>query len=148
MIKISAAFTKKVPGEEPYSSDGVHLGVEIEVPDQVLGDEREFSQAVRRLFAQARAEVEQQVSAPSRDLNGHNGRPHNGSNGAERSAAPARRRDEPASKKQLDFLLSLARRNANLGPNDLLSEAGVDRLTDITKNEASSLIDRFSGAAR
>jgi len=148
MIKISAAFTKKVPGEEPYSSDGVHLGVEIEVPDQVLGDEREFSQAVRRLFAQARAEVEQQVTAPTRELNGHNGRTHRGGDGAARSAAPSRRRDELASKKQLDFLLSLARRNANLGPNDLMAEAGVERLTDITKNEASALIDRFNGAAR
>lgn len=147
MIKISAAFTKKVPGEEPYSSDGVHLGVEIEVPDRVLGDEHEFSQAVRRLFAQARAEVEQQVSAPQPEPNGHH---QNGvhTNGNGHRTWPSRRRDEPASKRQLDFLLSLARRNASLGPNEILAEVGVERLTDITKNQASALIDRFSGAAR
>ena len=139
MIKISASFTKKVPGDEPYSSDGVHLGVEIELPDPVLTNQQEFSTAVRRLFRQARDEVEHQVAGP---------RPHdNGStNGNGRSASNGNgNRPQLASPRQIDFLLSLARRNANLSPTQILDEAGVEKLTDLTKNQASSLIDRFNG---
>ena len=150
MIKISASFTKKVPGDEPYSSDGVHLGVEIEVPDKVLADEDQFSQAVRRLFAQARTEVEAQVSRPritehSPDASNGNGRHHTNGNGGQASNG---RTPQPASARQLDFLLSLGRRNANLSPNQIMDEAGVEKLTDITKGQASTLIDRFSEARR
>ena len=97
MIKISASFTKKVPVEETYSSDGVHLGVEMELPDEILRDQAEFKQAVRKLFAQACAEVEEQVGGA------------------------------------LALLLSLGRRNANMSPADILREAGVERLTGLTK---------------
>ncbi|MCB9833557.1 MAG: hypothetical protein H6807_13895 [Planctomycetes bacterium] len=144
MIKIHASFTKKVPGEEPYSSDGVHLGVEIEVPDQVLNDPNQFREAVRRLFAQARAEVEEQVAGPRAQprepdflQGGRQPEPRRGG------------RDQPASKKQLDFLLSLGRRSANLSPADILAEAGVSRLSDISKAQASAMIDRLNkrGAA-
>ena len=146
MIRINASFTKKVPGEEPYSSDGVHLGVEIEVPDQVLNDPNQFREAVRRLFAQARAEVEEQVTGPRASAPIQSGFRSN-----ERTQPEPRRngRDQPASKKQLDFLLSLGRRSANLSPADILAEAGVDRLSDISKAQASAMIDRLNsrGAA-
>ncbi len=141
MIKINASFTKKVPGDEPYSSDAVHLGVEIELPDPVLTDQQEFSAAVRRLFQQARDEVENQVTGHRPQLNaGSNGNGHHALNDNGTS-----RRTQLASPRQIDFLLSLARRNANLSPTQILDEAGVDKLTDLTKSQASSLIDRFNG---
>lgn len=144
MIKISASFSKKIPGDEPYSSDAVHLGVEIELPDPVLTDQQEFSAAVRRLFSQARQEVEHQVSGPRSQLNGN-------SNGNDRHPANNNgnsRRPQLASPRQIDFLLSLARRNANLSPTQILDEAGVDKLTELTKSQASSLIDRFNGGSK
>lgn len=140
MIKINASFSKKIPGSEPYSSDAVHLGVEVELPDPVLTDQREFSAAVRRLFAQARQEVEHQIGdgesqLPSAKTNGNHAASRNGNS-------------QPASPKQIDFLLSLARRNANLSPTQILEEAGVARLTDLSKSQASTLIDRFNQNGR
>ena len=134
MIKITTSYGRKTPGTEPYSSESTHLTVEVELPDEVLRDQAEFKQAVRRLFAQARAEVEEQVGvAPSAQSNG----------------TGPRRNGQPASPRQIDFLLSLGRRNANMSPADILREAGVEKLTDLTKSQASALIDRFNqkGAA-
>ena len=122
MIKINASFSKKIPGDEPYSSDAVHLGVEVELPDPVLTNQQEFSAAVRKLFAQARQEVEHQVTGPRPELNGNsngNGRHPSSNNGNGH-------RPQLASPRQIDFLLSLARRNANLSPTQILDEAGVD----------------------
>ncbi len=141
MIKISASYTKKVPGEEPYSSDCVHLGVEIELPDRVLTDQQQFTAAVRRLFQQARDEVEHQIEGRSEIPRASNGSDRQSSNGNGRNS-------QPASAKQIDFLLSLGRRNANLSPAQILQEAGVEKLTDLTRSQASALIDRFNGAAR
>jgi hypothetical protein len=53
-----------------------------------------------------------------------------------------------ASKKQLDFPISKVRRNANLGPQVILNEVGASKLSDITRSQASALIDRFNGAGR
>lgn len=137
MIKITTSYGRKTPGTEPYSSESTHLTVEVELPDEVLRDQAEFKRAVRRLFAQARAEVEEQVGAAP-------GTPSSHGNGA-----PPRRDAQPASPKQIDFLLSLARRNANMSPTDILREAGVEKLTDLSKSQASAMIDRFNqkGAA-
>ena len=135
MIKITTSYGRKTPGNEPYSSESTHLTVEVELPDGVLDDQAEFKQAVRRLFAQARAEVEEQVGATPPSSNG---------NGNQQQ-----RNGQPASPRQIDFLLSLGRRNANMSPAEILREAGVEKLTDLTKSQASQMIDRFNqkGAA-
>ncbi len=177
MIRLNAAYSKKLPGEQPYSSEGVSLSVEVELPDQVLSDPHQFSDAVRRLFGQARAEVEQQTHGGTAEAAGFgatsggvpaaaltNGRgnplpppsirvgpptaaqivrPPNGAAGANGHAVPA-------SKKQLEYLLGLAQRNAGLSPQDLLREAGVRSFAEIRREQASDLIERFSraGASR
>ena len=139
MIRISASFSKKVPGIQQYSSDAVHLGVEIELPESVLRDPDEFKRAVRRLFAQARAEVEEQVgSTPNLTHSTRNVRGDD---------SMSRRNDEPASPRQIDFLLSLGRRNGGMSEAAILRDAGVEKLTDLTRTQASALISRFSRRA-
>ena len=140
-IRITTSYGRKTPGDEPYSSESTHLTVEIELPDRVLTDQQQFTTAVRRLFQQARDEVEHQVDGrreTQHPSNGDGRQPSNGNGG----------RAQPASAKQIDFLLSLGRRNANLSPAQILQEAGVEKLTDLTRSQASALIDRFNGAAR
>ena len=141
MIRVNAAYSKKIPGSEPYSSEGLHLSVEVELPDQVLTDQQQFTAAVRRLFQQARDGVEHQIEGRSEIQRASNGSDQQSSNGNARNS-------QPASAKQIDFLLSLGRRNANLSPAQILQEAGVEKLTDLTRSQASALIDRFNGAAR
>lgn len=174
MLRLNASFSKKVPGEQPYSSEGLGLSIEVELPDQTLADPQQFTEAVRRLFGQARAEVERQ-SAPSQAAaeGAHAGavagrapvsaltqgrsnpappsirvapptaaqivRPPNG-------APTANGHGLPASKKQLDFLISLAQRNAGMGPQDVLREAGVRNFAEIRREQASALIERFGNA--
>jgi len=126
MIKISAGYSKKVPGEEEYSSNGFHLTIEAEVPDLLMNKPDELKSRISRIFDEARENVEDQLN------NGNNG--NNGRN----------QREEKASEKQKSFIVSLARRRHGMDPEVLNQRTGKS-LDEISKKEASDLITRLKG---
>ena len=49
-MKISTSFSKKIPGEEEYSSLGSHLQIEVEPPLEVQEDKQKLRRYVQALF--------------------------------------------------------------------------------------------------
>ncbi len=125
MIKISAGYSKKVPGEEEYSSNGYHLTIEAEVPDVLMNKPDELKSRISRIFDEAKENVEEQLTNGN---NGRNGNTH---------------REEKASDKQKSFIVSLARRRHGMGPEELTGKT----LDEISKKEASDLINRLKGGS-
>ncbi len=143
MIKINAGFNKKVPGNQDYSSEGVHVTLEMELPDSYLSNQQALHQQIQGLITEARDQVEQQLGDNSQQLPFEQANQPNG-NGRFQAAQPPR----PASNKQLNFLLSLAKRTRNLGPQDICERFQISSLQELSSRQASELIEQLkTGAA-
>ncbi len=150
MATITVGLSRKVPGDEPYSSEGVHVGLEIDVD---LASREDFAERVDALYDELRGalarEVEKRrgVSRPTsrRDLwggTGGNGGDRrsagresgdvfgSGNGGSDRSSDGGQDNgNEPASKAQMTYVISL------------LARAGVR-----TKPEMTSRLSEVLGA--
>ena len=136
MIKINAGFNKKVPGTQEYSSEGVHVTLEMELPDAYLSNKQALQEQIRNLVTEARDQVETQLSDNSTQLPFE---PTPPINGQFQAAAPTR----PASNKQLNYLLSLAKRAQNMGPQDICNQFQISDLTELSSKQASGLIEKL-----
>lgn len=176
MIKLCASYGLKVPAEQEYSSESFHASAEIEVADSVAADG--LKSTLGAIWNDLKAAVESQIGSKAVSVgnNGHapaNGNGHTGANGgngyapangngyaqvqaAGNAPAPANRVSgngrgssaEPATKKQIGFLLALARRHKNFSAEQtrqwLKSERGLN-LSELSKVEAASVIDALNG---
>ena len=136
MIKINAGFNKKVPGTQEYSSEGVHVTLEMELPDAYLSNKQALQEQIQNLVSEARDQVENQLSDNSTPLPFE---PIPPSNGQFQAAAPTR----PASNKQLNYLLSLAKRAQNMGPQDICNQFQISDLKELSSKQASGLIEKL-----
>ena len=177
MIKLCASYGLKVPAEQEYSSESFHATAEIEVADAVQGDAlkstlgslwNDLKAAVESQIAAKAAGVSGNGHAPANG-NGHPPANGNGGNGyapapangngyapVGNNPAPANRvagngrgnTAEPATKKQVGFLLALARRHKNFSAEQtrqwLKTERGFN-LNELSKSEAASVIDALNG---
>lgn len=145
MIKINAGFTKKIPGVQEYSSEGVHVTLEMELPDAYLDNKPALQEQIQSLITDARDQVEHQLSDGYSRL--QLGAPSSSSR-ANSSGRLQPSTARPASNKQLNFLLSLAKRARNLGAQDICQEYGISNLQELSSRQASELIERLkSGTA-
>jgi len=159
MIKIVASYGLKVPAEQEYSSQSFHATAEIELADSLVNQPDALKAALHSLWGDLKAAVAEEIGrnrAPARTgrngETGNNGGSHGNGNGRNSS------RPEPvnriagngagASRKQVGFLLSLARRKRNFSAeqyrNWLRSERGLS-LDDLSKQQAGQLIDELNG---
>ena len=145
MIKINAGFTKKIPGAQDYSSEGVHVTLEMELPDAYLSNKPALQEQIQDLITEARDQVEQQLDGNAQQLPYESPiTPLQPNNNGRFPAAPSR----PASNKQLNFLLSLAKRARNLGPQDICKQYQISTLQELSSRQASELIEQLkSGEA-
>ncbi len=146
MIKINAGFNKKVPGNQDYSSEGVHVTLEMELPDSYLSNQQALQQQIQELITEARDQVEQQLGDNSQQLpfEPPNQPNQTNRNGRFQTVPPPR----PASNKQLNFLLSLAKRARNLGPQDICERFQISSLQELSSRQASEMIEQLkTGAA-
>ena len=149
MIKINAGFNKKVPGNQDYSSEGVHVTLEMELPDSYLSNQQALQQQIQSLITEARDQVEQQLGDNSQQLpfeqpNQPTQLNQPNRNGRFQAVPPPR----PASNKQLNFLLSLAKRARNLGPQDICERFQISSLQELSSRQASEMIEQLkTGAA-
>lgn len=153
MIRLTASFGRKVPDTQEYSSRSFYASAEFDVMDSVAEDPSALKRALSNIWRQLKLAVDDEIGQgiDSRQdridtsnriathVSGSNG---NGSNGNGRSS------DHPASKKQVGFLLSLARRQRNLSADQtrqwLRKDHGIE-LDHITKSQAAGLIDSLKG---
>ena len=146
MIKINAGFNKKVPGNQDYSSEGVHVTLEMELPDSYLSNQQALQQQIQGLITEARDQVEHQLGDNSQQLPFEQSNQPNqpNRNGRFQAVQPPR----PASNKQLNFLLSLAKRAYNLGPQDICERFQISSLQELSSRQASEMIEQLkTGAA-
>lgn len=157
MIKLHASYGLKVPGPQEYSSESFHASAEVEVADNVQGDA--LKAALGALWNDLKSAVEEQIvnghktgANGGNGSNGHNGgNGHNGRNGGHsRKAEPVNRiaNGEPATKKQISYLLALARRKRNYSAEqtrDWLHRERNLALNSLSKAEAAGLIDELNG---
>lgn len=145
MIKLSASYGLKVPAAQEFSSESYHASTEIELADTVRGDD--LKAALGALWNDLRAAVAAQRGvAPA---------PQAKPAPAQQQEPPAPRPQpvnriagEGASKKQIGFLLALARRKRNLSAEQLRtwlqSERGLS-LQTLSKADAAAVIDELNG---
>lgn len=174
MIKIVASYGLKIPADEQYSSESFHATTEVELADSLVNSPEKLKAALRSLWADLKAAVAEETgrSLPARS-NG-NGASSHGGNGQLRGDSPTPRdtearsrrngngngqhsepvnrvngngRGEPASRKQVGFILALSRRKKNLSAQQarewLRSDRGLS-LNDLTKQQAAQVIDELN----
>lgn len=153
MIKLCASYASKVPGPKEYSSESFHASAEVEVADNVQGDA--LKAALGALWNDLKSAVEQQIAGAQKPRSnaGSNGRDgHHSSNAGgngQKPAGPTKRvsNGEPATKKQVSYLLALARRKRNLSAEQtrdwLQRERGLV-LNTLSKSDAAGLIDELN----
>ncbi len=138
MIKLNAAYSKKVPAEQEYSSKSFHASVEVELPANASTEE--LRQSIHDTFDLVKQSVEDEINAQvTTHSSGSQQRPQ------ERMEAPSK-----ASNKQIKYILDLGK--AREKPlSDLNVEAsrlyGVDSIYNLTKRDASQYVDLLKQAA-
>ncbi len=139
MLKAIVSFSKKipVPGSD-FSSQGFSLSLEIEVPETEPGA---IKGRLHDTFELVKSSVEQELA------NGNG----NAAKLPEASAPPVARTNggaEKASNKQIKFVTDLAtQRGIALSEinADVRRKYGVDGLYDLTRKQASELLDELNG---
>jgi hypothetical protein len=164
MLKINASYSKKVPAETEYSSQSYHCQVESELPDGLTA--QQLQERIHATFALVREAVEAELHGTQQQpeplpepvlppVPQQQGQPQQmPTNAFTRQSAPNRNvrqpnkqpKDSPASAKQINYLLSLAKR-AGWTVQNLIDHCQVDRLEDLGKLQCSQFIEQFSGRA-
>jgi hypothetical protein len=161
MIKLHASYGLKVPGKVEFSSESFHATAEIELADNLVNQPEALKAALHSLWSDLKDAVAAEIQGnagngqhgqSSGRNNGQNGRRHepvnrvygNGSNG---NSGGNGRDNPPASKKQIGFLLSLARRKRNFSAEQARQWLHTERRLDLnalSKQQATQLIDELN----
>ena len=154
-MKLAITHTKKVPGQQDYSSEGFGATIEVEVPDDQSQDATVVQQWLLELYAQAKQAVAEQIKA----LPGRNGNESNSQAsslfGRSNGKQPERHSQGSngqgvATPKQVSFLISLGARS-KLTYADLVQVAQdrfkAEDLYQLSKLDASQMIDELKPVA-
>jgi len=171
MIKAKVSITKKrpAPGDIDFTSDAFSATLEVELPDAAFADGNgELKTALERLFAEVEDRVDAQLlngraketpapppgpqdktettdtsqasNAPQRTSRGP-GNARKGGNGRNGGNA------EPASNKQVNFLIGLAQRQARMSLPELRAfckrRTGEEDIYKLSKFQAMDVIDEL-----
>ena len=158
MLKLNQSYSKKVPATGEYTSQSYHCQIEVELPDGL--SEQELTEKARKVFEFVRDSVEaelhnnapaqqpvqqmmpplpqqnapqQQYQQPAPQYQQNQGKQHRNGNAA-------------ASAKQVNYLLSLAKR-AGWTIQQILQRCNVQAVEQIPSKVCSQLIQEFSGNA-
>ena len=142
MLKLNAGLSRKM-GEPGYGSRGASVNLELEVEGHLASEPEALLDRIRRLFALARAAVDEELgdrrnAAPERDggAKDSSGRDDNG----------ASRSSRPATAAQLKAIRSICERQ-NCDPDiEARAQFGVGP-KELTLRQASALIDALKAPA-
>lgn len=162
MIKLHAAYGRKIPAEQEYSSESFHASAEVELADGVAADPNTLQNALSRLWTDLKQAVASEIAkghkAPSEPAkspaNGIGYHPSNGNGHAPNNGNPqpvnrvaAATRGDAATKKQISFLFALGRRHRNYSADQtrqwVQAEFGQS-INELSKAEAARIIDALS----
>ena len=143
MLKLNAAYSKKVPAEGEYTSQSYHASIEVELPDGL--SQEQLNDKIHATFAMVRESVEAELEENSVRKNGElpsqeitNSAPQGNRSVSSNNAAPA-------SPKQINYLLSLASRRG-ITPQQIAAQNNVANVDQLTKRQCSALIEQWKAA--
>ena len=164
MLKLNASYSKKVPAEGEYSSQSYHCTIEVELPDGLT--QQQLQEKVHGVFDFVRNSVEAELhsGAPVQQIAPQAQQPvqqpaqqqyYDPQANYQQSQPPQyqpnqgkqyRNSNAAASPKQVNYLLSLAKR-AGWTIQQILQRCNVPAVDQIPSKVCSQLIQEFSGAA-
>ena len=148
MLKLSAAYSKKIPADTQYSSQSFHASIEVELPDGLSHEA--LTARIHETFDLVRASVEAELESDPTNAGQVADAPQLPIQSAPQQNKPAYGKkpatDSPASPKQIKFLLDLARQNGYT-VDQLKSRFNVSALEDLSRTQCSRAIDQFNGKA-
>jgi hypothetical protein len=138
MLKAIVSYSKKIPvPDSEYSSQGFSLSLEAEIPDR---DPASIQAKLHETFELVKNSVES-------ELEKHGAAPASGTP----SAAKPEPRSEQASNKQIKFLTDLCQQKGialSQLNQQIRQQYGVGGLYDLTRKQASQLLDELNGKQR
>ena len=145
MLKLNASYSKKVPAEGEYSSQSYHASIEVELPDGL--NQAQLQTRIHETFEMVRNSVEAELHGKTLNQPGGNAVANTVNNNQQGyGTANSRNREIPASPKQIKFMLDLAR-NKGITPAQIAAQYGVASVEQLSKNQCSSIINSWKGAA-
>ena len=169
MLKLNAAYSKKVPAELEYSSQNYHCAIEAELPDGLTA--AQLQERIHSTFDLVRTAVEAELNGTVASINVSPMQNHPGNmqlaipvtaaqnfntipntqqvqqvpqtTTANQNQAAHTRSFSPASPKQINYLLSLSKQ-AGWTIQNILDHCQVSRLEDLEKRVCSKLIEQLS----
>ena len=163
MLKLNASYSKKVPAEGEYSSQSYHCTIEVELPDGLT--QQQLQEKVHGVFDFVRNSVEAELhnGAPAQQMAAQAQQPvqqpaqqqYYDPQANYQQSQPQyqpsqgkqyRNSNAAASPKQVNYLLSLAKR-AGWTIQQILQRCQVQAVEQIPSKLCSQLIQEFSGAA-
>lgn len=154
MIKLHASYGLKVPGEQEFSSQSFHATAEIELADALVNQPEAIRAALHSLWSDLKKAVAEELGSDRTSFDRSNSNGHddaNGRTGTSSNRMPIDRigpngNGAPASKKQVGFLLSLARRHRGMSAEQtrkwVQSSHGLS-LDHLSKSQAGQIIDQL-----
>jgi hypothetical protein len=136
MLKLNASFSKKVPAEQEYSSKSYHASIEVELPTGLTANQ--LKSKIHETFELVEASVENEINRTVVPVTDH------------KRQAPQREATKKATEKQIEYILNLGHRKMMALPqlNKLAHDTfGVESLHELTRCEASRIVDQLKEAA-
>ena len=170
MMKLNAAFSKKVPAESNYSSQQFHCQIEVELPDGLT--QEQIQGRIHETFGLVRQSVETELQTARQTMQAMKPQipppqpqqypqqqsvqqynPQQQSGYAQQTKQQNQNKqyrnsnaNAAASPKQVNYLLSLAKR-AGWTVQQILQRCQIPNIEAIPSKVCSQLIQEFSGAA-
>ncbi len=137
MLKLNASYQKKVWGDTPSESRGFLASIEVELPDGLNDDQ--LRQRIHNTFELVKNSVENEIngkaiSAPTA-ADAQPIQPPQANGGGKNGHMPA-------TKKQVNFLLDLAKEKA-VDITPALRRLNAGSAYDLTREQCSQLIDQI-----
>ena len=143
MLKLNASYSKKVPAGAEYSSQSYHASIEVELPDGLL--QEQLQARIHETFDLVRDSVEAELHEKSTENHGSFSGSRGRKNAPQGNSSGAPKEEAPASPKQLQYLLDLARQRG-VAPQQVAGRFQVGDVRHLTRQQCSSLINELGAA--
>jgi hypothetical protein len=136
-LKLNIAISRKI-GEPNYGSRGATVGLEMEVDSSLVNEPRKLHERIARLFRLANKSIDAELGC--RPADGQHGGSANGSSGRVSGA-------RPVTPNQIRAIRTIADRHDVDLEEELLRRFQLQRLEDLSLDQASQLIDAIKPSA-
>ena len=143
MLKLNAAYSKKVPAEGEYTSQSYHASIEVELPDGL--SQEQLNDKIHATFAMVRESVEAELGENSSRKAGELPSQENANPASQGNRSVGAGNAVPASPKQINYLLSLASRRG-ITPQQIAAQHNIATVDQLTKRQCSALIEQWKAA--